>query len=700
MNLTKYIKDKFISGEFINKTAKNICAALSARTKGEISSVKKILALLEGEGFIVLIDGKFVTPSSAGLIKGVLRGNERGYAFLVAEDKSLSDFFIPNRGLHGAEHKDEVLAKKVSGSKGHSDEAEVVRILKRGFSRLTGTFYTERDFGFVRPDDKNYYDDIYISSKNFCGAKRGDKVLCNIISYPDGDNPEGVVSRVLGRGGDLKTEEDALILSFGLSDDFPPSVLAAADAIPEEVSDNQLIGRLDLTDDLIITIDGDDSKDFDDAVSVTKKENGNYILGVHIADVSQYIKRGDKIDKEAFERGTSVYFPDKVLPMIPAKLSDGLCSLVENKVRLTLSCIMEIDGSGEVVDKRIAESYIISKCRMTYKKVQAMLSGDIETIGKYSDIYPMIKDMACLRDILHAKREKRGSIDLETKEADIFLDGEDINVLPRTATEAYSIIEEFMIAANETVAEYAFYTELPFVYRVHEKPTKEKTANFIAFLNGLGISVRWRPDSVRPSDFKTVLSEAKEKNYFTLLNGIMLRSMQKAVYSPENTGHFGLSSKCYCHFTSPIRRYPDLVVHRILKMIIKGRYGEIIDLYGGFVAEAAKNSSEKEVNADEAERAVDDLYKTKYIEARIGEEFEAVISGVTPLGLFSELNNTIEGFTRIEDLPRGKYSFDENNFTLSSGKLVFKLGDRVKIGVAGADITTRRIDFIILGKIS
>lgn len=700
MNLYSYIKDNFISGEWKDISPKKIYSLLEAKKPFEQKSILKILSSLEDEGVIVFSDGKYISFEFSNFIKGNLRGNEKGFAFLIPENGG-DDYFIPNRNLNGALHGDTVIAKKVENSlKGSSDEAEVVKILKRGVTLLSGTFFRDRGQSFVRPDDKNFFEDVYIAKGKDGNAKTGDKVLVKIMGYYKGYSPDGIITEILGKRYELFAEENSLIKGSGFEEDFPKTVIDEVGKISQKVEDNQLIGRLNLTDRLIITIDGDDSRDFDDAVEVEKLENGNFKLGVHIADVSEYVKPKSAIDIEAYNRSTSVYFPDRVLPMLPRELSNGICSLNEGEVRLTLSCIMEIDNTGEVVDRQIVKSAIKSKRRMTYSKVESIINGDEALAKEYKDITPMLFLMAELQSVLSARRDERGSVDLDVKEAHITYENGEIKVGQRDSKRAYKIIEEFMVLANECVAEFAFYQELPILYRIHEKPTPEKAGSFVEFLKILGVNVRWRPENARPSDFSSVLDRVKDKPFYSLVNKVMLRSMQKACYYPENLGHFGLSSKCYCHFTSPIRRYPDLIVHRVIKMVLEGRIGEIIDLYGDFIYEMATQTSEKERKSAEVERAVDDLYKTKYMENFIGQEFDGVISGVTSFGIFTELDNTVEGFTRIEDLPRGNYTFDAKAFTLSSPKRTYKLGDRVRIGVLGVDISARRTEFIILYKLT
>ena len=696
MNVNEYIREKFSSGEWLGYTKKKIYEELGTKSTFERKAIDSVLEQLTREGIVVREEGRFVAPESAGYMRGVIRGNERGFAFVTAEGGG--NYFIPHKGLNGACNKDEVLIRKVEGSRGSNDEAEVVSVLKRGVTELCGTYYVEKTFGFVRPDDKNYYNDIYVPFTKSGKAKQGDKVFVKLTSFPENDNPHGEVREIIGRGGDLSAEENSVIRSFGYDENFPEKVKAEVAAIEQKVPHSAFNGRKDFTKRQIITIDGEDSRDFDDAVEVEILKNGNFLLGVHIADVSEYVKPRCALDNEAFERSNSVYFPDRVIPMLPKELSNGICSLNENEYRLTLSCIMEIDKNGDVVNREICKSVIKSHKRATYTAVQAVLDGDKQTIKEYKKFVPMIKRMRELQILLTKKRSERGSIDLDVRDSHITVENGKVKVEPQTSLTAYKIIEEFMVLCNEEIASYLYYLELPCVYRVHERPSKEKSEAFIGFLNTLGISVKWKPEECRSSDYSAILKKLVGEPIYPVVNKVMLRSMQKARYSAENLGHFGISSKCYCHFTSPIRRYSDLIVHRIVKASLEGDIGAISGTFEKFVSEAALHASVCERKADEAERAVDDIYKAAYAYDVRGEEFDAVVSGVTSFGVFSELPNGVEGLTRIEDLPRGKYVYDEKSYTLGSGKNSFTIGDRVKIGVLGADIGSRRIDFIILAK--
>ena len=693
MSLKSIILEKFNSGEAENLGIKRLCEMFEAKTQAEKDCIRKIIAELEDEGEIVYKDGRFVLFSNSGLFKGVLRGNERGFGFVVTDS---GDFFIPNKSLHGALNGDMVIVKNVPSKKGTNDEGEVIKILNRGVKKLVGTFQGENGFGFVIPDDRSYSVDIYIPFKLTRGAKTGDKVLVEITGYPENRrNPEGKVLEIIGKRFDLKTEELSIIKNAGLPLEFPSEVIKELEDIPSEVTKKDLKNRKDFRNDLIITIDGDDSRDFDDAISLSKNKNGTYTLGVHIADVSHYVKRNSKIDKEALSRSTSIYFPERVIPMLPEKLSNGICSLNEGVDRLTLSLIMNINSLGEVVSYDICEGVIRSKKRMTYNNVQKMLDGDKNALKEFSELKTLIKNANELKEILSNKRQNRGNIDLTVKESHITVENGKINVEPRSSIEAYKIIEEFMIVANETVAEYVYYMEYPFVYRVHEKPSAEKLEGFKNFLNALGISVKWNAETCHPKDFQAILNKLKESPVYSVVNKVMLRSMQKAKYSPENSGHFGLSSKCYCHFTSPIRRYPDLVVHSIVKAILKGK--DVVNSYSEFVTVASNISSENERKADLIERDMDDYYKCRYMRSYIGREFNGVISGVTNFGVFVELENTVEGIVKLETLPKDKYELVEKTFTLKGRKFEFSLGDLVLVKVLGVDTVAKRVEFLLVG---
>ncbi len=633
--------------------------------------------------------------SKREIIEGRLQGNERGYAFLILNNPDKEDYFIPHNELKGGMHGDQVLAETTDGV-GQRTTARVLKILQRGISEIVGTYFSCKSGGFVSPDDRKYFCDIFIPFGKGARAKSGDKVVCKITYYPRRQNPEGIVTEVLGRQFNKRAELKSIIRTYGLSDKFPQEVIAEAIRVAKPVEEQDFKDRKDFRSLTTFTIDGEDARDFDDAVSIEKLTSGNYRLGVHIADVSHYVKVNGDIDKEAFNRATSVYFPEQVIPMLPENLCNDICSLREGVDRLTLSCVMTIDTKGEVIDYIITPSVINSKARLTYTLVQKIIDGDLSCDKQYVDLLDSIILMNELSDILIEKRDKEGSIDLDVKESTIYVKGGEICVEATKRDKAHRIIEEFMILANTTIAEYAFYLECPFVYRVHEKPSEERLENFYSFLNGLGFTPKRKKDQIYPKDFQSILKNAEGTGAFTVINRVMLRSMQKAKYSPDDKGHFGLSLSHYCHFTSPIRRYPDLVIHRVLKDIISGQ-ALLEEKYGDLVSSASSQSSEREKNAAEAERAVDDYYKLLYISRFIGEEFEAIISGVTGFGLFAELENGVEGLIRLETIKmRKRPIFDDKNYKLTDGKTSFGLGNKVRIKVVGVNLGDKRAEFILV----
>ncbi len=627
------------------------------------------------------------------LLEGTIQGNERGYAFLILDEENAEDFFIPHTDLRGAMHGDRVLCERTNGT-GARTTARVLKVIERGIDKLVGTYFSSRTGGFVIPDDRKYYNDIFIPNGKGNRAKSGDKVCCRILSYPKNKNPEGIIFKILGRQFTFDAELKSIMYTYNCPEKFPKRVLEEVDSLEEKID---VKNRKDLRGVVTFTIDGEDARDFDDAVSIEKLKNGNYKLGVHIADVSHYVKYYGEIDKEAFNRATSIYFPQQVIPMLPERLCNDLCSLVEGKDRLTLSCIMNIDKNGKVVDSEITPSIINSKARLTYNIVQSILDGDKKLTKKYQNLVDDILLMDELTDILSKRREDKGSINLEVNESAIFVDENGKIQVQGNLKEIKSrkIIEEFMILANVTVAEFMRYLEMPFIYRVHGEPTEERLERFYAFIDQLGVRARKPREEVHSKDFQKILLSCENMPAYPIINRVMLRTMQKAKYSPENTGHFGLAENNYCHFTSPIRRYPDLTIHRIIKDVLAGKT-DVLEKYGNFVEEASKQSSKKERNAQEAERAVDDYYKILYISDYIGEEFDAVVSGVMPFGVFCELSNGIEGLVKIENLKGRRYVYTEKNFTLSNGEKTYKLGQKIKIKVVGVDYGQKKAEFLLV----
>lgn len=626
------------------------------------------------------------------IIQGRIQGNERGYGFLIPSDGKC-DYFIPHGELKGAMHGDLVLAETTDVT-GERTTARVLKILERGISELVGTYFTCKSGGFVTPDDGKYFTDVFIPFGKGLRAKAGDKVVCRILSYPKKQKPEGIVTKIFGRQFNKEAELKSILFNYKLPEKFPSDVIKETETFSDKLEKKDYKGRKDYRKTLTVTIDGETARDFDDAVSVVKKGK-HYILGVHIADVSHYVKGESAIDKEAFERGTSVYFPEKVIPMLPDRLCNGLCSLKEGEDRLTLSCVMTIDKDGKVIDAEITPSVIKSKKRMTYTAVQKVLDGDKSAIKAYKPFVKTLLLMRELADILQEKRRKNGSVDLDVKDSAITVNNGEITVEAAKKDGAHGLIEEFMLAANCAVAEYFYYLELPFVYRVHGKPAEDRLERFYAFLDGLGIKYKRKRGEVFSKDFQTVLVNAENTPAYPLINRVMLRTMQKAAYSETAAEHFGLAEKLYCHFTSPIRRYPDLAIHRIIKDFLANGTEGLQEKYESFAESAAAQSSLKEKNAEEAERAVDDYYKLLYIDNFVGEDFDGIISGVIPSGFFVELENGVEGFIKAETLKGNRYVCDRNAYTLSNGKITYKLGQKVKITVAGVNIVDKKAEFTL-----
>ncbi len=615
---------------------------------------------------------------------GIVQANERGFAFILPDDKTKypNDFFVPRSSLCGAFNGDKVLAVPVKGTK---DEAKIVRITERCSKPVIGTY--ER--GKVYPDDLRMPEVTIPTALKF-NAKNGDKVVCEICTYRKSGLPSGKVTEVLGESGDFEVEELSIIRAHGLNEQFPQSVIDEADSASGEKI--QLNARRDLREKLIFTIDGADTRDVDDAVSLEFKD-GNYVLGVHIADVSHYVKYKSVIDEEAYARGTSVYFPDRVLPMLPQSLSNGACSLNEGEDRYALSCSMTFDKDGIRQSYEIFESIINSRHKMTYDDVTAICENNTEICKRYQDIENTVKNMKKLCLIMERKRAAAGEVNLDVREAKIHVDENGEIIIPdykRGISER--IIEQFMISANEAVAEFLEKKNAACLYRVHESPSPEKASTLISFLKDLGVNARCDAAAVTPKDFRNILKTVADKPYASVVNKVMLRSMQKARYAENNLGHFGLASGCYCHFTSPIRRYPDLFVHRSLKSILHGDT-KLMPVYVKNAQSAGIDCSERERIADEAERDVDDLYKTVYMSDRIGEIYDATVSGVTNFGVFCELENTIEGLIPIDVLPDNDYEFFAEKFLLKGRNSTFRLGDKLKVRVDGCDFGRMRVLF-------
>ena len=670
----------FFSGRF-TKTPKEVSIVVEQMlARGDIYEKKR---------------GEFVV-SGIDMIKGKIMATSKSYAFLSPVDKSRPDFFITERNLNGAMDGDLVLARVLEENE-VNQECEVVTILQNENRTIVGTItYINGKDGFVVPDNKKIKQEIFVPQKFTMKAKNGYRVVVRVNK----SNPKhltGEVIEILGESDNIQSLELGIIRNHKLYEFFPDKVLAEAQSMPHKLQLNDYSTRVNLCKEKIFTIDGIDAKDLDDAVSI-KKENGNYILSVHIADVGNYVKYGSGLDNEAYTRGTSVYFPNMVLPMLPKELSNGICSLNEKQERLTLTCEMTIDKNGIVKEHKIYESVICSCHRLTYDEVFAVICGKNDVCDRLFDIKDDILLMNELSHILEQRRKNEGALDLDLPESYIEVD-ENYNVTflkKRDRNEAHKLIENFMVICNETIAKHFCSLKYPFVYRVHERPVVEKIRNVALFLQGLGVSVPEVKD-VSPKFIQDMLKLTEGKDFSEVASKVMLRAMQKARYFDENLGHFGLALEHYCHFTSPIRRYPDLCIHRIIKeslhnKLSKQRKQELFD----FVMDASFRASETEKNADEAERDVDDLFKAVYASGHLGEEFEGVISGIQNYGIYVELENTVEGLVKIEDLPQDNYLYMEKSLKLKGNYHVYSLGDKVRVKIVKSNVFDRKIDFILV----
>ena len=636
-------------------------------------------------------------------VTGILSKHKKGFGFVIPDEGSFDrDIFISPSDMNGAMEGDRVEVDLIPEYLWEqSPQGIITKVTDRKLKEVAGFFDRGKKFGFVVPVDRKHNEDIYIPKKAFSGAKNGDIVVAAITGYPDRKNSaEGKITGILARAGEPGGDIKAIIRQRGLFFTFPSKAAAQAKAISKAgVGEQDMAGRRDLRGENIITIDGADSKDFDDAVSVKRLDNGNFLLGVHIADVSHYIGEDSPLDKEALKRDNSVYIINQVVPMLPKELSNGICSLNEGEDRLTLSVNMEITPEGDITEHNIYESVIRSKHRMVYTDVSDIIENDDrELAAKYSDIYDMLMDMKELAQILRSKREAAGSLDFDLDEAYITLDekGVPVSVNLCERRTANRMIEEFMLAANKTVAEQFFWLELPFVYRVHEKPDAEKMQEFRTFLMGLSIRLKGEGGNIHPKALNEVLEQVAGTSYENVVNTVMLRSMKKAFYSTECEGHFGLSMKYYCHFTSPIRRYPDLIIHRIIKEYLHGGIDdERIAVLSKKTQEAAETSSVTERAAIELERDVEKMKKAQYMSYHIGESFEGIISGITGYGMYVELENTIEGLVRLDRMYDDYYDAYPEQYRIVGQRTnkVYSLGQRVSIIVSDADYYEGTIDF-------
>ncbi len=626
-------------------------------------------------------------------VEGKIQMTSKGYAFLIPSDITLDDIFISEHDLNGAMHNDRVVVT-IKDTSGRKMEGRVLQVLERGSERVVGLLHVVKKLAYVTPDDVKFGKDIYIPLGKLNGAVDGDKVVAKIIRYyASKRNPDGEISEILGKPNKIDTEVLAIIRSYNLYEQFPKNVQEASKYIPESISKSDYAHRRDFTNKIIFTIDGEDTRDIDDAISIEINAKGNRVLGVHIADVGEYVRRDNVFDKEAYKRGTSVYFPNLVLPMLPRELSNGICSLNERVDRLALSCLMEFDKNANLVNYDICESVINSKRRFTYTKVQAIFDGDKDELP---EIIESLQQMRVLAKQLEDKRVERGAIEFNIPEVQIELDdlGDVKGLSKREHNESHKLIETFMIVANETIATHFLSKNIPFVYRIHEEPDAEKINKLVSVINGFGVKHDIKSDNAEPKDIQKLLDTIKGEPCEYAINKIALRSMKKAKYSPDCIGHYGLASPKYCHFTSPIRRYPDLTIHRIIKASLHGELHEHeIMMLKEFVHAASLQSSETERNAESVERDVDDLYRAFYMTHHLYEEFDAVISSVTNFGVFVELDNTVEGMIKIDSLPQDQYEFFEDRFMLKGYNHTYAIGDKLRVKSVRADILSREIDF-------
>ncbi len=673
-------------------------AILMQVPKRDRAELTRVMDALVEDGKVELTKkGKYI-KSEKKYETGVFTSHPKGFGFVTIEGMD-EDIFIPAEQVNGAMHMDTVQLVISPTTGGKRREGTITKILSHGMNEVVGTYEDNKTFGFVVPDNPKIAKDIFIPKERSMGAVTGHKVIVAITDYgKDGKKPEGKVTEIIGHINDPGVDIMSLVKAYNIPVEFSPKIMRQVENVSNEVSEADMAGRLDLRDWQMVTIDGEDAKDLDDAVSLTK-EGDLYRLGVHIADVSNYVQEHSALDVEAEDRGTSVYLVDRVIPMLPHKLSNGICSLNAGENRLALSCIMMIDEKGKVVDHKIAETVIKVDRRMSYTSVKKILADqDKAERAEYKELVPMFEMMEHVAAILRKKRMKRGSIDFDFPETKIILDksGRPVDIKPYERNVATRMIEDFMLIANETVAQDYFWQEVPFVYRTHENPDEEKIKKLSTFINNFGYTLHIGSDEVHPKELQKLLSKIEGTEEEPLISRLTLRSMKQAKYTTECTGHFGLATNYYCHFTSPIRRYPDLQIHRIIKDCLRGRMNaKKAEHYEKILPEVAKHASEMERRADEAERETDKLKKVQYMKERLGQEFTGVISGVTSWGFYVELPNTIEGLVHVTALEGDYFQFSEETYELigEHTNIRYKLGQTVTVIAVDVDEVMRTIDF-------
>ena len=696
--ICELVNDKF----YVPMKEKELAAFMQVRPE-EREELKTILNELLMEGRLQISKrGKYSKGEEGGGLVGTFISHPKGFGFVEIEGRS-EDLYIPESGVNGAFHQDQVQVELLKGQGGRRQEARIVKILSHGLTKVVGTYQKSKSFGFVIPDLEKISTDIYIPAEGSKGAVTGHKVVVELTDYGDDKHkPEGRITEILGHVNDPGVDILSIVKGYDLPVEFEEKLLNQAERVGKPVSEADMAGRRDLRSLQMVTIDGEDAKDLDDAVSLTR-EGENYCLGVHIADVSNYVQENSALDREALNRGTSVYLVDRVIPMLPHTLSNGICSLNQGEDRLALSCLMKVNKKGEVVSYEIAETVICVDRRMSYTAVRKILEeGDPELIQEYEELVPMFQDMQELAAILRKKRRQRGSIDFDFPESKIILDqkGNPVSIEPYERNVATDLIEDFMLLANETVAQHFYWMEVPFLYRTHETPDAEKIEKLATFIHNFGyhIKIKTSDHEVHPKEIQKLLASIEGTEEEALIARLALRSMKQAKYSVERTGHFGLACACYCHFTSPIRRYPDLQIHRIIKEQLRGRLMEKrIDHYKEILPEVARQTSRLERRADEAERETDKLKKAQYMKHHIGETLEGIISGITAWGIYVELPNTVEGMIHVARLTGDYYYYKEETFEMvgrDTGRC-FKLGQRLKVFVDSVDMVSKSVDFLL-----
>ncbi len=703
------VLDFILEDDYVSMNEKEMTRVLrvSQTYKEEFTQVLK--ELVKEKKISISKKGKYkkiinVPKKTGPEIIGTFISNPKGFGFVEIEGQD-QDLFIPTPFVNGAMHKDKVSVELLPDSRGQRQEAKIVAIIERATNHVVGSYQQNDGFGFVVPDSERLTFDVYIPNGLAMGAVDGHKVVSEITNFGEnGKNPVGKVIEILGHINDPGVDILSIVKAYDLPTEFSEKVMNRVELVKDEVIPADIEGRMDYRSVQMVTIDGEDAKDLDDAVSVGK-EGDNYILGVYIADVTNYVQENSALDREALKRGTSVYLVDRVIPMLPHKLSNGICSLNQGQDRLSLCCIMTINPQGEVIEEKIQEAVINVDRRMSYTVVSQLLEETKDEnpglFDDYKELVPMFKQMEELAAILREKRKVRGSIDFDFPETKVILDkeGKPIEIKPYDRNIASKIIEDFMLIANETVAEHFFKLEIPFLYRTHDKPDEEKIQALATFINNFGYTLKLTNKEVHPKELQKLLTRVEGSPEEALISRLTLRSMKQAHYSTESTGHFGLACTYYSHFTSPIRRYPDLQIHRIIKENLRGRFSEERnEHYKSILPEVAKQTSDRERVAQEAERETIKMKQVEFMESHIGEEFEGVISGITTWGMYVELSNTVEGMVHVSNLPGDYFNYNEETYEMVGEKTgrTYKLGEKIRVTVKDTDKTSRRIDFSIL----